>query len=327
MDIEVRAIKKHIISDTMHDQLDLFETEKRDKIDELLYLTGRYRNSREFYELMEFCARFRELSPYNAMLVQMQRPGSRYVLSASAWDKKYSARVKLNARPMIILVPFGPVEYVFDVDDLDNFDERLKLKLIHKPFKTKGEIPEKIYRSLVENLKLLGIELESVIYGSQQNAEIRYCRKYSTKVQELKDNKGKVTGYVTLPQYYQISVSSNNSMTENFASIVHELGHFFCQHLPSPGDKWWKQRNVEHPIEEFEAESIAWLICERLGIENPSEKYLARYINEFDNIPDVSIEMILKGVNQIEMLFKPVSFKKSLLAQKDDFVKKQISEK
>ena len=29
----------------MHNQLDLFETEKRDKIDELLYLTGRYRNS------------------------------------------------------------------------------------------------------------------------------------------------------------------------------------------------------------------------------------------------------------------------------------------
>ena len=45
MDIKVRAIKKHITSDRMHNQLDLFETEKRDKIDELLYLTGRYRNS------------------------------------------------------------------------------------------------------------------------------------------------------------------------------------------------------------------------------------------------------------------------------------------
>ena len=32
--------------------------------------------------------------------------------------------------------------------------------------------------------------------------------------------------------------------------------------------------------------------------------------------------MILKGVNQIEMLFTPVTFKKSLLAQKDEFVKK-----
>lgn len=32
-------------------QLDLFESEKRDKIDELLYLTGRYRSSNEFYEL------------------------------------------------------------------------------------------------------------------------------------------------------------------------------------------------------------------------------------------------------------------------------------
>lgn len=198
------------------------------------------------------------------------------------------------------------------------------MKLIHKPFKTKGEIPEKIYRSLVENLKFLGIKLDSVIYGSQQNAAIRYCSGHSTIVHELKDKKGKVTGYVTLPQYYQISVNSNNNMTENFASIVHELGHFFCQHLPSPGDKWWKQRNVDHPIREFEAETIAWLVCERLGIENPSEKYLAGYISKFKNIPDVSIEMILKGVNQIEMLFTPVTFKKSLLAQKDEFVKKQL---
>ena len=304
-------------------QLDLFETEKRDKIDELLYLTGRYRNSNEFYELMEFCAKFRTLSPYNAMLVQMQRPGARYVLSASAWDKKYNTKIKLNARPLIILVPFGPVDYVFDIDETDITNKKSFLESLTDPFKTKGSIEDKIYKNLVDNLKFLGIRLESVQFGSQQNAEIRFCKEVKTIEYEFSVNK-KFYKNIKLPQYYQISVSNKNNTTDNFASIIHELGHFFCEHLITPNNKWWNPRNLSHSIKEFEAEAIAWLICERVGIINPSEKYLAGYIKQNAEIPNISIDLILKAVNQIEMLFVPISISKSFLSKNDEYVKNQL---
>lgn len=304
-------------------KLDLFDSDKRDKIDELLYLTGRYRKSQEFYELIEFCAKFKTLSPFNAMLVQMQRPGAKYVLTASAWIKKYNAKVNLNARPLIILVPFGPVDCVFDIDDTDITDKKLCLESLVNPFKTKGSIGEKIYNTLVGNLKFLSIRLVPVQFGNQQNAEIRFCKDVRTIEFEFLDYK-KVKKKIRLPQYYQISVSNNNDMTDNFASIIHELGHFFCEHLITPKNKWWSPRNINHSIKEFEAETIAWLVCERAGIKNPSEKYLAGYIKDNAEIPNISIEMILKAVNQIEQLFEPISISKSFLAKQDDYVKNQL---
>lgn len=40
-----------------------------------------YRSSENFMAVMNACSRFRHLAPYNAMLVEMQRLGARYVLS------------------------------------------------------------------------------------------------------------------------------------------------------------------------------------------------------------------------------------------------------
>lgn len=48
-----------------------------------------YRSSENFLAVMKACSRFRHLAPYNAMLVEMQRPGARYVLFEKEWWNKY----------------------------------------------------------------------------------------------------------------------------------------------------------------------------------------------------------------------------------------------
>ena len=40
----------------------------------------------------------------------------------------------------------------------------------------KQPLNEKTYNTLINNLKFLGIRLELVEFGSQQNAEIRFCK-------------------------------------------------------------------------------------------------------------------------------------------------------
>lgn len=64
-------------------------------------------------------------------------------------------------------------------------------------------------------------------------------------------------------------------------------------------------QKTDHASKEFEAETVSWLICERLGIGNPSERYLSGYLDEHGNIPqDISIHHILLAVNEIEKILK-----------------------
>src|ERR1700728_1758013 len=43
-------------------------------VDALLQASGRYRNSPDFREMVEFMGRFRDYAPYNNMLVRVQNP-------------------------------------------------------------------------------------------------------------------------------------------------------------------------------------------------------------------------------------------------------------
>lgn len=88
-------------------------------LDELFLSVGTYRRSREYRELLDFLRRFPALSPYNAMLIHVQRPGCRCLLTASKWWKLYQRKVRPGARPLVILRPFGPVAFVFDVSDTE----------------------------------------------------------------------------------------------------------------------------------------------------------------------------------------------------------------
>jgi hypothetical protein len=299
------------------------ESEIKDKIDELFGSIGTYKKSFEFMELLDFCCRFRYLSPYNAMLVRMQRPGTSFVSTANGWRKNYNLKVKQSARPLIILIPFGPVDYVFDIEDVEGASLNMIPDSIIHPFKTTGKLPKDLLEQLIRNMRLFGIKLEYVDFGSQQQARIERLLKPSFVDLEYKYNKKSLR--LSLPQYYLISIKGKGKDEDVFAGIVHELAHFFCHHLPPFKNGLWKQRNHLNLSEaEFEAETIAWLICERLGVKNPSEKYLALYIESNDEIPSISLEHVLKATNTIESLFGNLRLEDGLLGKKDDTVIEQL---
>ena len=100
------------------------------------------------------------------------------------------------------------------------------------------------------------------------------------------------------------------------ASLAHELGHLFCHHLYSR-EEWWKLRKINENSKEYEAESAAWLVCSRLGIDSRSAEYLYGYKDD-DQIPPVSFESIFTAVNTIEKMIKGrMSYKEGYLYQYD----------
>lgn len=104
----------------------LRELEFKENIDELQFLVRSYRNSQEFKKLLDFVGRFNYLAPYNAMLVQMQKPGATFVFNGKKW-KEYGRQPRVNAQKLIILKPFGPVQCVFDYGDTEEIPGALNV--------------------------------------------------------------------------------------------------------------------------------------------------------------------------------------------------------
>jgi hypothetical protein len=86
-------------------------------LDELFALAGKYNSSEDYLELMRFVGRFRFYSPFNAMLIHTQMPGAQFACTARKWRRDYGREIKINARPIVILQPMGPVLFLFDVSD------------------------------------------------------------------------------------------------------------------------------------------------------------------------------------------------------------------
>ena len=293
------------------------------ELDKLFTEVGAYRKSSEFDELFAFMKKFPRIAPFNAMLIHIQKPGSDFVASASVWKKRFDRDIKAGARPLMILQPFGPVAFIFELGDTEgeDFPEALL-----NPFKVDGEISGIDFNYLVNNLKCDGIAYREIDHGTSSAGFIQNVSKNDAKRELLIATAKKKTWVQVL---YDLVVNRNHSQTTSFATITHELGHLYCGHLGIPDLKWkgWKdRRNVSKNSCEFEAESVCWLICERMGIKNPSAEYLSGYLKNNNEIPDISIDSVLKAAGQIEsMIIGNKEPRKEIVMRTEDIIQQQLT--
>jgi len=260
-------------------------------LDDLFNLTHQYRDGTAYHELLQFVARFRFYSPFNAMLVHIQMPGASFVAPPHRWLNKYGRHVNPGARPLVILQPMGPVMFVFDVSDTEG--DPLPPE-VEKPFEVRaGKIGKRFPRT-IENAKRDGIAIHTAKLGSQQGGSIAPA---SVPAKMLR------FGETTVPVRYELELSANASEESCYTTLAHELAHLYCGHLGTPNDKWWPdRRGLEHHVREFEAESVAYMVCTRLGISNPSEQYLAGYMGQQKQTPPISLECVMKAAGLIESM-------------------------
>jgi len=60
--------------------------------------------------------------------------------------------------------------------------------------------------------------------------------------------------------------------------------------------------NLSQVAQEFEAESVSYLVCARLGIDTASDEYLAGYVRRCPDAPAISLDRVMKSVGLLEQM-------------------------
>lgn len=257
-------------------------------IEQLIEQARLYRSSKEFQDLMDFVVRLRGFAPFNALLLQIQRPGLLYAATASDWLRQFNRRVKPGARPLIILWPLSPVALVYEVEDTEG--DPLPGDIT--AFQAEGKVNAGMMMEIVARLKRNHIETVFADSGSGLAGLIERRGLHYTK-------------HGNIVESYRVTLNQNHQPAVQFATLAHELAHLFLGHLGS--NRLWQvsdRRSGDGSKKELEAEAVAYLVCKRHGVTPNSHKYLSEHIKALNAVQSgeqsLDLYMITRAAGDVE---------------------------
>lgn len=277
--------------------------ERQNPLDELFSAAKKYRRSADYMELMKFISEFHRYSAFNAMLVHIQMPGAKYVLTARRWNEEHGRFPVENAQALVMLQPMGPVMFGFDVSQTDG--QPLPPRF-HSPFQATGQIDSRCVERTIANARRDGVEVVKRPLGSTLGGYVRNAAdpRHVIGVGVVSDRTQLIDyGGSRIPVFARITLSSNVDDATNYRILTHELGHLYCGHVGTPKPKWWPARiDLSRQAREFEAESVSYLACRRAGLETPAAEYLNGYLKDNEEVPHISLERVLRSAMLIEQM-------------------------
>jgi hypothetical protein len=271
----------------MTQQGELFEADAaRTLLDQLLVDSRLFRKSIDYKNLLDFIVRMRNFAPFNAMLLQIQKPGLRFAASAKDWKKRFGRTIIEDARPMLILMPFAPVALVYDLLDTEG---------VHLPehvyaFPAIGTMTTRDMAWFVNLMSNKGLESIYIDVGDNHAGSVRVIKRSQT----MKDK-----------PHYEVRINRNHDPNTQFATMAHELGHLFLGHLgPDKVLNIPDRRGSSHEQRELEAESVSYLVCSRHGVDTRSKSYLANYVEEHMTVDHLEIYQITHATGKVEALLE-----------------------
>ena len=236
-----------------------------------------YQSGPEYRDLLRFVARMRRFSPYNAMLLHRQKPGLSYAATARDWRARWGRTVKADARPLVVLVPFGPVAFVYDVLDTAALPGAPELPRDAFAFPAVGAVGAPLLAAVMAAIERGGIRVCEVDAGDGRAGSIKAAAGGG----------------------YTLRVNRNHPPPTRFATIAHELAHLHLGHLGADtGRRVPDRRDVPEARAEVEAESVAYLTARRHGVAVACEAYLSGFTSGEPITLDV--ERVMRAAGAVE---------------------------
>jgi hypothetical protein len=259
----------------------LREESARAIVDQLIADTQLYNTAAQIKELLDFTARLRNIAPFNAMLLHIQKPGLSYAARAKEWKARFKRHIRKNARPLVILRNFGPVEFVYDILDTEGPD----LPESAFSFPSAGTVPTHWMFEVQRNLHLKAIEITWMDHGDHSAGHAQCLHNYNDK------NKFNIFG---------IGINQNHTAATQAVTLFHELAHIYLGHCGTDEKRGIKfNRPKDLALREIEAETVAYLVAKRTGLSPRSESYLKKYQGSFH---ELDLHRIMKVASALEKL-------------------------
>jgi hypothetical protein len=288
--------------DIMEHQLSLFPSADSSKsaglflprdsnaLDEMFAASHRFRSGSEYMDLLRFISRFPKYSPFNGLLLYVQNPDITYVGTAGTWKRRYQRNIKYNARPLLILAPMSPVRFVFDLADTEGEPVLIDQSLQKKDFR---QLSTDTLGHTIHNCALSGIIVREVELAPQTSSNL---------IPVTGDSFQKYEALEIEPHMnFLILLNESLDLECKYAGLVVELSKVFCGHFGISANAWWQDRkDISPKISDIEAESVAFLVCQRKSLDECTNGFLTPCRKPGENIPIVGLSAVFNATSYIE---------------------------
>lgn len=239
-------------------------------------------------------------SPFNALLILLQRPAATQVLPAHHWQEKYGHVVRPGEQPIVLLQPGGPVMFLLDASQVEPGADAPPLPLhLKNPYSMPDVADaESALHWIQENAKIDGVRVSPAPLGQRFAGCVSPSK--ASAVQRVTVRRRPQPEIRDEPVRYEVELNRTYSPTEKLATLAHELGHVYCGHLGADTNGHWKDRShLEQDLRELEAESVARVVFSSLEPAVSLPDHLSQFFAAEPDPSGINLEPVLRAAGRV----------------------------
>ena len=228
--------------------------------------------SERFKEYLRTMSKFYNYSFNNTLLIAMQKPEATYVAGYTSWQRNFDRQVMKGEKGIKILAP-APYKAQEEREKIDPVTQKPVIGADGNAVTETVEVLRPAFKvvSVFDVSQTDGKELPDIIVdelkGTVENYEAFFdaLRQESPVPISFEDIPGAAKGFFS-PVESRIAIQEGMSEIQTVKTAIHEIAHAKL-HAVNPDEKNAPEDKKDRHAKEVEAESVAYTVCQRYGIE------------------------------------------------------------
>ena len=228
--------------------------------------------SERFKEYLRTMSKFYNYSFNNTLLIAMQKPEATYVAGYTSWQRNFDRQVMKGEKGIKILAP-APYKSQEEREKIDPVTQKPVIGPDGKAVTETVEVLRPAFKvvSVFDVSQTDGKELPDIIVDELKGTVENYETFFDALKQEspvpisFEDISGGAKGFFS-PVENRIAIQEGMSEIQTVKTAIHEIAHAKL-HAFKPDEKTSPEDKKDRHTKEVEAESVAYTVCQRYGIE------------------------------------------------------------
>lgn len=245
--------------------------------------------SEKFKEYLTTMSKFYNYSFNNTLLIAMQKPDATLIAGYTSWQRNFDRHVMKGEKGIKILAP-APYKAQEEREKIDPATQKPVLDADGKPVTEIVEVMRPAFKvvSVFDVSQTDGKELPDIAVDELTGSVENYAAFFEALKQEspvpisFEDIPGGAKGYFSHAEN-RIAIQEGMSEIQTVKTAIHEIAHAKL-HAINPDEKVAPEERKDRHTKEVEAESVAYTVCQRYGIETSdySFGYIAGWSSDKD---------------------------------------------